>query len=63
MIFKEIDFKKRLRLSISEAWNIFQQKVGNGLIDINKEASMQLHYAYILNNLIPLIIFQKKNQL
>jgi len=63
MIFKEIDFKKRLRLSISEAWSIFQQKVGNGLIDINKEASMQLHYAYILQNLLPLIIFQKNESI
>ena len=41
-------FKSRLRGSISVAWAIFMQKVGHGLLPINKEASMQLHYAYIL---------------
>ena len=29
----------------------------NNLIKINKEASMQLQYSYILNSLIPLLIF------
>jgi hypothetical protein len=57
MLFDEDDFIKRLKFSVLEAWKIFQFKVGNGLININKEASMQLQYAYILQNLIPLIIY------
>jgi hypothetical protein len=55
MLFDEEDFIKRLRRAISEAWKIFRFKVGNGIMRINKEASMQLQYAYILQNLIPLI--------
>lgn len=57
MLFGDDDFFKRLRMSISEAWEIFQNKVGNCLISINKEASMQLQYAYILQSLVPLIIY------
>ena len=58
MIFSEF-FEKRLNESITFAWKIFQEKVGTGLIEINKEASMQLHYAYILQNVLPLILFSK----
>ncbi|ADL52042.1 hypothetical protein [Clostridium cellulovorans] len=43
---------------IKVAWEIFSKKVGNGLILINKEASMQLQYAYILKSMLPLIIFR-----
>ena len=50
-------FKVRLRESISVAWLIFMRKVGHGLLPINKEASMQLQYAYILQQLLPLITF------
>ena len=59
----EIDFQKRLRSSISIAWQIFQQKSSNELIAINKEASMQLNYAYILQSLIPLITFDKSENI
>lgn len=58
-IFNEDDFFRRLKLSISEAWKIFRFKVGNEIININKEASMQLHYSYILQSIIPLIIYDK----
>ena len=58
MIFNEF-FEKRLNESITFAWKIFQEKVGTGLIEINKEASMQLHYAYILQSILPLILFSK----
>ena len=57
MLFNECDFCKRLVFSIPEAWKIFQNKLGNGIINISKEASMQLQYAYILQNLIPLLIY------
>jgi hypothetical protein len=48
-------FEDRLRQAITAAWAIFCRKVGGGLIPINKEASMQLQYAYILRQLLPLI--------
>jgi len=49
-------FEVRLRRAISVAWNVFARKVGGGLIPINKEASMQLQYAYILRQLLPLTL-------
>lgn len=48
-------FEDRLRLCVTAAWSIFGSKVGSGLIRINKEASMQLQYAYILRHMLPLI--------
>jgi hypothetical protein len=48
-------FDERLRLCVSAAWSIFGKKVGNGMIQINKEASMQLQYAYILRHMLPLV--------
>jgi len=53
------DFENRLRESISFAWSVFMEKVGSGLLSINKEASMQLHYSYILQQIAPLICFKK----
>ena len=53
------DFNVRLRNAISLAWEIFIRKAGNGLLVINKEASMQLHYAYILQQVLPLVIFHR----
>jgi len=52
------NFKIRLRKSISVAWALFIRKVANGTLPINKEASMQLQYAYILQQLLPLICFK-----
>ncbi len=46
-------FEERLRKAISFAWNVFAKKVGAGIININKEASMQLHYAKILTETLP----------
>jgi len=50
-------FEERLRKSITFAWNVFSEKVGSGLLHINKEASMQLQYSYILQQVVPLICF------
>lgn len=50
-------FEERLRKSISFAWEIFSEKVGTGLLHINKEASMQLQYSYILQQVVPLVCF------
>lgn len=51
------NFTDRMRAAISLGWVMFSRKVGNGLIPINKEASMQLQYAYVLQQLLPLITF------
>jgi hypothetical protein len=53
-------FEDRLRNVISVAWHVFARKVGGGLIPINKEASMQLQYAYILKQLLPLTLHHKE---
>lgn len=55
----EQDFEVRLRQAVSLAWKIFSRKVGGGLIPINKEASMQLQYAYVLKQLLPLMLQHK----
>lgn len=52
----DTSFDNRLRNAISAAWTVFTRKVGSGLIPINKEASMQLQYAYILKQLLPLAV-------
>ena len=49
------NFEERLRAAISLAWGVFSRKIGAGLIRINKEASMQLHYANILSQTLPLV--------
>jgi hypothetical protein len=49
-------FETRLRRAISIAWSVFARKVGGQLIPINKEASMQLQYAYVLKQLLPLTL-------
>ena len=51
------NFSERMRAAISLGWVMFSRKVGNGLIPINKEASMQLQYAYVLQQLLTLITF------
>lgn len=48
---------ERMSAAVSLSWSIFSKKVGNNLVAINKEASMQLQYAYVLQQLIPLITF------
>ena len=50
-------FTERMRAAVKLSWALFSSKVGSGYLHINKEASMQLHYAYILQQLLPLITF------
>ena len=52
-------FSERMRAAVNLSWIMFSRKVGNGLIPINKEASMQLQYAYVLQQLLPLITFHE----
>lgn len=48
-----------MRAAVNLSWIMFSRKVGNGLVPINKEASMQLQYAYVLQQLLPLITFHE----
>lgn len=52
-------FEVRIRAVITFAWGVFCRKVGAGLININKEASMQLHFANILSHALPLVLTEK----
>lgn len=62
-VFRDENLNSRLRESISVAWAIFMRKVGHGIIEIYKEASMQLQYAYILQQIIPLLTYHKKENI
>jgi hypothetical protein len=53
------DLKDRVYHIIDICWNSFRAKVGCGLIDINKEASMQLQFAYLLRNSLDLAVYAK----
>jgi hypothetical protein len=53
------DLSLRMRAAVSFAWSLFAKKVGGGLVEINKEASMQLQFGYVLQQLLPLIAFHK----
>ncbi len=53
---KEESFERRLREAVSVAWQVFARKVGGGLIPVNKEASMQLQFAYVLKQVLPLML-------
>lgn len=53
------DFAERMRAAVSLGWVMFSRKVGTGMVLINKEASMQLQYAYVLQQLLPLITFHE----
>ncbi len=50
-------FSERMRAAVNLSWIMLSRKVGSGLVPINKEASMQLQYAYVLQQLLPLITF------
>jgi hypothetical protein len=51
-----INFENRIRKIIDFCWDSFSAKVGGGLIDVNKEASMQLNFAYLLKNTVDLAL-------
>ncbi len=53
------NFAERMRAAVSLSWLMFSRKVGSNLVPINKEASMQLQYAYVLQQLLPLITFHE----
>jgi len=43
--------KSRMRWVLATAWEICLQRISSGRIAINKESSLQLHYAYILTQM------------
>jgi hypothetical protein len=57
------NFFERLKGIISFSWKVFSRKVGSGFLTVNKEASMQLKYAHILQQFIPLIIFDERESI
>ena len=44
------DVEKRVRWLITWTWEILAHKIGNDLIEVNKEATLQLEYAYLLTS-------------
>lgn len=52
----DVTLEQRLRKAVSVAWAVFARKVGGGLIPVNREASMQLQFAYALKQLLPLTL-------
>ncbi|PKH06649.1 hypothetical protein [Moritella sp. Urea-trap-13] len=58
-LIESAKFSERMKGAVSICWEMFSRKVGSGLILVNKEASMQLQYAYLLKQIIPLITIHK----
>ena len=52
-------FEERIGKSISFTWQVFMEQAIAGLLPINKEASMQLHYSNILLQVVPFVCFRK----
>lgn len=50
---------KRAEGLVETCWESFSNKVGHGLINVNKEASMQLHFGSLLKTSIDLILFEE----
>jgi hypothetical protein len=53
----------RINSIIEICWESFSAKIGCGLIRINKEASMQLNFAYLLKNTIDLAIHHEDEKI
>jgi len=51
------NLSERVSWAIEFAWNITIEKIANGEIRVNKEASLQLHYSAILKCILDLIKF------
>ncbi|MDM8359060.1 hypothetical protein [Pandoraea communis] len=53
----------RLRSAVTIAWRLFARKVGGGVVTVHKEASMQLQYAYLLQQITPMIAFNESESI
>jgi hypothetical protein len=58
-----VELISRINCVIDLCWHSFSAKIGCGLIDINKEASMQLNFAYLLKNTIDLAIHNEDEKI
>jgi hypothetical protein len=54
---------QRVRSMINFCWDSFSAKVGGGIIEINKEASMQLNFAYLLKNTMELSLHNQNESI
>lgn len=54
-----VDHRDRLNHVLDLAWNIFIKRLALGRIKVNKESSMQLHYASLINSLGELMCIDK----
>jgi hypothetical protein len=54
---------ERVNDIIKICWESFSAKIGCGLVEINKEASMQLNFAYLLKNTIDLAIHNEDEKI
>ena len=53
------DLVNRVKGIVDICWDSFSAKVGCGLITINKEASMQLQFAYLVKNTLDLSVYNE----
>jgi len=51
------DYCDRLRAAVSWTWHVLAQKIAQGQAHVNREASLQLHYAACLQQVLPLLSF------
>jgi hypothetical protein len=56
------NFALRMRAAVTLAWNSLSQKIASGAIVVYKEASLQLQYAVLLQQLLPLIQFHPEEK-
>lgn len=54
---------ERVSWAIEFAWNITVDKIVNGEVKINKEASLQMHYSTILKTVLDLIKFSQTDRI
>lgn len=57
-----ISLVERVHNIVDICWNSFSAKIGCGLIPINKEASMQLHFAYVIKNALDLAVYNSDEE-
>ncbi|GMX60107.1 hypothetical protein Elgi_68740 [Paenibacillus elgii] len=59
MLNVPINYNDRLNYVLDLAWSIFIKRLSLGRIKVNKESSMQLHYASLINSLGELLCLDK----
>jgi hypothetical protein len=57
-----ININDRVNWAVEFAWDITICKIVNGEIEVNKEASLQLHYSIILKNILELLKFSQEDR-